>query len=162
MNDLPGKNAMKMLKTLGAAPAKWRRRTKEERLMLVEAFVFLGIARLGVLILPFRPLSRTMGEHMKESPRTTDAQTLRIARLIGQAVRSAAGNTPWQSVCLPQAITAQWMLKRRNIPGTLYLGVKTSPHPLTPLLAHAWLRCGGSILTGADGHSQFTVVSTFA
>ena len=158
---LQGK-AMNILKTLSTAPSKWRRRTKEERRMLVEAFVFLGMARLGVLILPFRFLSRTMGEHMKESPRKTDAQALRIARLIGQAVRSAAGNTPWQSVCLPQAITAQWMLKRRNISGTLYLGVKTSPHPPGTLLAHAWLRCGDRILTGADGHSQFTVVSTFA
>lgn len=54
------------------------------------------------------------------------------------------------------------MLKRRNIPGTVYLGVainKTIPDKLS---AHAWLRYGSAILTGADGHRQFTVVSTFS
>ena len=151
-----------MLKKLMEAPAKWRRRTKEERRMLVEAFVFLGMARFAVLCLPFRVLSRSLGTHMEESSRNTDPLEARTARLVGQAVRSAANNTPWASVCLPQAVACQWMLKRRGLAGTLYLGVKIAPDSPKGLLAHAWLRCGSRILTGADGHLQFTVVSSFA
>jgi hypothetical protein len=30
------------------------------------------------------------------------------------------------------------------------------------MAAHAWVRCGRFILTGADGHRRFTVVSTFS
>jgi hypothetical protein len=153
---------MRFLKIITAAPAKWKKRTKEERIFLLEAFLFLGVARLLVLIAPFRFLSRTIGKHMAESASSADSHTARTANLVGQAVRTAAANTPWQSVCLPQAMAGQWMLKRRNIPGTLYLGVKKSPESPEKLAAHAWLRCGGLILTGADGHRQFTVVSTFA
>lgn len=147
---------------ISSAPAKWSRRTRTERFLLIEAFLLLGFARLLILILPFKWLARTIGNHMNESGPDTNDNDFRLARLIGQAVRSAANNTPWQSVCLPQAVVGQWMLRRRNIPGTVYLGVainKTIPDKLS---AHAWLRCGSSILTGADGHRQFTVVSTFS
>lgn len=82
--------------------------------------------------------------------------------MVGQAVWSAVNNTPWKSVCLPQAVVGQWMLKRRNIPGTVYLGVMRNAVNTDKLAAHAWLRCGKIILTGANGHHQFTVVSTFS
>jgi hypothetical protein len=72
--------------------------------------------------------------------------------------------TPYrlQSVCLPQAVATQWMLKRRRIAGTLYLGVAKDETQPEKLAAHAWLRCGTFILTGAAGHRQFTVVATFS
>lgn len=145
-----------------SAPDKWSRRTRIERFLLIEAFFLLGLARFLVLTLPFKWLARTIGTHMNEAGPDINDNDFRLARLIGQAVRSAASNTPWESVCLPQAVVCQWMLKRRNIPGTVYLGVainKTIPDKLS---AHAWLRCGRSLLTGADGHRQFTVVSTFS
>lgn len=145
-----------------SAPAKWRRRTRIERFLLIEAFLLLGLARFLVLTLPFKWLARTLGKHMSESGPYVSDRNFRLARLIGQAVRSAANNTPWQSVCLPQAVVGQWMLKRRNIPGTVYLGVAINKSIPDKLSAHAWLRCGSSILTGADGHRQFTVVSTFS
>lgn len=99
---------------------------------------------------------------MQESPQQESAANLQLARLIGQAVCSAAGNTPWQSVCLPQAVAGQWMLKRRGISGTLYLGVAKTDAKPEQLAAHAWLSCGGLILTGKEGHRQFTIVSTFS
>lgn len=151
-----------VFKSISAIPAKWRRRSSTEKLLLLEAFVLLGMARLLVLTIPFRWLARTVGEHMQESQQQESADNLQRARLIGQAVCSAAGNTPWESVCLPQAVTGMWMLKLRGITGTLYLGVaKTETEP-EQLSAHAWLRCGDLILTGASGHKQFTVVSTFS
>lgn len=133
-----------------------------EKRLLLEAFVLLGIARLLVLVLPFRWLARSVGGHMQESPDKVADSDLALAGLIGQAVCSAAGNTPWESVCLPQAVAGQWMLKRRGIPGTLYLGVAKTEENLDKLAAHAWLRCGSLIITGASGHRQFTVVSTFS
>ena len=149
-------------KSLHGAPAKWRRRNRTERMLLLEAFLLLGLARLGVIILPFRWLAKSLGKHMKEDQTPLLPADLKLSRLVGAAVRSAANYTPWGSVCLPQAVAAKWMLQRRNIPGTVYLGVmkdKTKPEKLA---AHAWLRCGNIILTGAKGHRQYTVVSTFS
>jgi len=150
------------LKSLRSAPAKWRRRNRTERLLLLEAFALLGVARLLVLTLPFKCLAVSLGRHMHESGAQVAPDELRSARLIGQAIRSAADNTPWESVCLPQAVAGQWMLKRRRIPATLYLGVAKDNDNPERLAAHAWLRCGDVVLTGSVGHRRFTVVATFA
>lgn len=149
-------------KSLRGAPAKWRYRNRTERMLLLEAFLLLGMARLGVLILPFRWLARSLGQHMQETDTQLPPADLPLARMVGAAVRSAANYTPWGSVCLPQAVAAKWMLKRRNIPGTLYLGVMKDETKPEKLAAHAWLRCGHIIITGAKGHRQYTVVSTFS
>jgi hypothetical protein len=150
------------LKSLRAVPAKWRRRNCAERLLLLEAFALLGIARLMILAIPFRCLAVSLGRHMNESGEQVDPSALWYARMIGEAVRSAANNTPWKSVCLPQAVAAQWMLKRRRIAATLYLGVAKDEKRPERLAAHAWLRCGDIILTGSAGHCRFTVVATFS
>jgi len=147
--------------TLKDWAAKWRRRTRAERLLLIEAFFLLGLARLAVLLLPFRWLAASLGEHMKETGQTLSPDALKTARLVGGAVRSAAGYTPWGSVCLPQAAAAKWMLGRRHIASTLYLGVAKDDAP-GKLAAHAWVRSGPAILTGAQGRSRYTVVSTFS
>lgn len=151
-----------LLISLKNTAAKWRRRNRTERLLLLEAFVLLGAARIGVLILPFRWIAKSLGRHMKEDPSPVTAADLQTARMIGAAVRSAAGNTPWESVCLPQAVAAKWMLKRRRIPGTVYLGVMKDESRPEKLAAHAWIRTGSAILTGAKGHRRYTVVSTFS
>ena len=142
--------------------AKWRRRSQTERMMLLEAFLLLALARMGVLILPFRWLAKSLGDHMTEADASIQPADLQLARMIGWAVRSAANYTPWESVCLPQAVAAKWMLKRRSFPGTLYLGVMKDETKPEKLAAHAWVRCGQLILTGAKGHRQYTVVSTFS
>jgi hypothetical protein len=149
-------------KSLHNAPAKWRRRSRTERLLLLEAFALLGLARLTVLILPFKWLAFSLGRHMNESGTQISVSDLQYARLIGQAIRSAANNTPWKSVCLPRAVAAQWMLRRRRIAATLYLGVAKDDEKPEKLAAHAWLRCGDIIVTGKAGMEHFTVVSVFS
>jgi len=160
---MAGKTGMTIwFKSLKDAPAKWRRRSRIERVMLMEAVVLLGLARLAVLLLPFRWLASTLGRPMKESDEVMGSSALDSARMIGNAVRSAANNTPWESLCLAQAVTGQWMLKRRCIAGTLYLGVAKDEIKPEKLGAHAWLRCGNIILTGREGHKKFTVVAVFS
>lgn len=153
---------MNWLTALKNKAAKWQRRNRTERMLLLEAYVLLGLARMGVLILPFRWLARSLGRHMQEDQTTPAPSDLKLARMIGGAVGSAANYTPWGSVCLPQAVAAKWMLKRRRIPGTVYLGVMKDETKPEKLAAHAWVRTGPAILTGAKGHRQYTVVSTFS
>ena len=150
------------LRSLRYAPAKWRRRSSAERLLLLEAAALLGVARLLLLTIPFRWLAGSLGKRMNESGTKADPSDLHAARLIGRAILSAANNTPWESVCLPQAVAGQWMLKRRGIAATLYLGVAKDEAKAEKLAAHAWLRCGDLILTGNAGHRHFTVVATFS
>jgi hypothetical protein len=119
------------------------------------------MARLALLMLPFGRVAPLLGRRMAESPSVTmpPAQHAQAQRL-GWAVRTMSRYVPWECACLAQALAGKMMLRRRRLPSTLYLGV--ARQGTTALAAHAWLRCGTLILTGASGHQQFTVVATFA
>jgi Transglutaminase-like superfamily len=131
-----------------------------EKYLFTEAYCLTGVVRLAVLLLPFRWLSPMLGQHMLESPAQEDAANLEAARRVGRVVEKASRNTPWESKCLVQAIVGKLLLRQRGISSTLYLGVGQEAGK--GLVAHAWLRSGGVILTGGRGREQFTVVGKFA
>ncbi len=59
-----------------------------------------------------------------------------------------------------EAIIAQKMLKTLGHDTTIYFGV--AKDDTKKLKAHAWLRCGNTIVTGKKGMNKFTVVSCFS
>lgn len=132
-----------------------------DKALVFEALIWLGLMRLAVLALPFKRVSNWLGKEGQDSPAAPlpegQAQTaLRIAR----AIRRIQPFTPWDSNCLAQALAARRMLARRGIPATTYLGATIEGQK--GIIAHAWLRCGPWILTGAQGHRRYKVVATFA
>jgi len=100
---------------------------------------------------------------MVETPHTYDAiieQQYRNQQIeISKAVRWMSKHTLWESKCLVQAIAAMKMLERRKIESTLYLG--TGKDDNGKMIAHAWLRSGSRIITGAEMMKRFTVVAIF-
>jgi len=142
------------------AAVRLLRLPRRDQLLLAEALLFLGLARFGTVFVPFRRFARLLGCPRAESAVELTPAQLTHARRIRWAVVIISRHTIWHSSCLVQAIAAQLMLKRRRIPSTLYLGVAKNDDQ--DLIAHAWVRSGHAILTGAPDHGQFTVVSTFA
>lgn len=139
-------------KFLALAPA--------DRMFLVEAAGWLGLARLAILVLPFRWLARGLGRHMAQSPEEVRAAPAELLDRISWSVNTASRHLPWECKCLAQALAGKAMLKRRGVSSTLYLGL--AKNAAAQLQAHAWLRCGPRILTGGQGMADFTVISTFA
>lgn len=137
---------------------RFARLSPAERGRLVEAIAALAVAGGLLKAIGFPRLASRLGHHMAESPPVQDSTAIRAADEIRWAVEAAAANLPWKPVCLPQAVAAQWMLRRRGIRSTLYLGVD----PGRQLDAHAWVRVGDVVVTGAAGKDRFVVVSTFA
>lgn len=131
-----------------------------DRLVVSEAFFWLGLARLAILVIPFRAIAPRLGKMGGSTPENAGLQSQKIARQVSWAVRAASRHTPWQSRCLAQAIAAKMMLNRRGLASTLYLGLKKAGEK--DLDAHAWLRHGDIILTGGESMDRFTVISTFA
>jgi hypothetical protein len=132
----------------------------QEWRLLVEAGALLVVARLAVWFVPFRRVAARLGEEMAESPAEITEEQREAALPIGWAVRTLGRRLPWMSQCLVQAVVATWMLQRRRIPSTLYFGLAKDPD--AGLKAHAWVRSGSQILTGAKGHQDYNVVATFA
>ena len=114
-----------------------------------------------VLAIPFRYLTRALGvsayKQADQLPGTVKSVYPELIRWVIQVVSPC---TPWESKCLVQAITAKILLRFKGLSSTLYLGVaRNDQHQL---IAHAWLRCGQTIVTGGAVNHEFTVVSWFA
>jgi hypothetical protein len=140
--------------------AKVMRLSGAEKRLAFQAAFWLTAAQLAIRLLPFRWIARRLGRHMAESPPSATPQAMAQAQLVAEALDRINRHAPWRFQCLAQAIAGKMMLRRLGIATTLYLGVaKEGPERLG---AHAWLRCGPLILTGAAGHDRYRVVGTFA
>ena len=133
--------------------------SSKERILFVEAYIYTGIYRLSLLVLSFKFLTRTLEQYKpgEKVPSLSGFQKDE-AKMIGEIVEKAAMNTPWQSACLVQALSAQKMLRCRNIPGFFALGVRKDKDKMK---AHAWTLCDDMVITGRLGYESFTVVSLF-
>ena len=137
---------------------KWSSVSAEERCLFIEAVVWLGVMRLAILLLPFRWIVR--GFRLAQGPGGVCPRGVADARAarIGLAIARGGAYTPWQCTCFTQSLTGMAMLRRRGMPGTLYLGVA---HAAGAITAHSWLCSGTSILTGAFTAPQFIPVASF-
>ncbi len=141
---------------------KFSQLSSAEKKLFVQAWLTLGIMRAAILTVPFKRLTRSL-KQQQDDPEISSLhrQEMEIALAVGEMISRAANNTPWESACLAQSLTAQRMLKRRGIPGVFYLGVRKDENGDEKMSAHAWTRCGGTIITGQEGHEDYTVVSVF-
>ena len=150
--------------------ANWLRKVAAlswaDRWLLVEMFVLLGASWLALRLIPFRRLARRLGPLQSETALEASPAQLEQAQRVRLAIARVAPRTPWESNCFPQALAAKVWLRRHAIPSTLYLGVALNKPdagvlPQAPMEAHAWLRCGPLLVTGARGSERFTVVARF-
>jgi len=140
--------------------ARFMRCSKPDRRLLIEALALLCCARLLIRVVPFRWIAPHLGRPMAESPADVGDAQRQLALRVAWAVQAVARSVPLGFVCMPQAVAAKWMLRRRRLPSTLYLGLQRQKECGTT--AHAWLRVGDMILTGRRESSIHTVVATFA
>lgn len=113
-------------------------------LVATEALFCYLTARVALKILPFRILARWMGTSQAHPETdTVDGALLEELRGVVGAVATQLG--PREN-CFPQALTAKAMLRRRGFRSVLWLGADVG----MGFRAHAWLECGGAIVTGAS------------
>ena len=135
------------------------RRPWQDQCLVGQAYLLLGLARLAINTVPFSRLATRLGAQQEESSAAVPPHHIEQARRTGWAVSAASRYTPWNSNCLPQAITAKYLLHRRGIDSTLYLG--TAFRARTQLEAHAWLRCGSIYVTGGAARQRFEPLGVF-
>lgn len=141
---------------------KLMHRSAGDWLLLAEAGVWLGLMRAAILFIPFQKIAGWLGLSLGKESQAPMLEKNQTAEQVGWAIRAVAPRTMWESACLAQALTCAVMLKSRHIPGLLYLGVAVGLTAQDRFSAHAWLRCGDSILVGAEGHERFQVIATFS
>lgn len=138
-------------------------------LLVAEASLLLLAARIAVAVLPFRRVAQWLGTPVAPSALPAPARRERPnddATMVSWAIRFAAGRLPVEAVCLPQAMAARTMLKRRGIAATVHLGVwrdhgkAVKIDPDAPP-AHAWLDAAGQRITGYPVDPALVEVAAF-
>ena len=134
------------------------------RALVVEAVSWLLLARLALILVPFPTLARRIGTFVPPAdPRVARAAASRddsrIAEDISWAVTRAARHVPFKAVCLPQAMAARVMLKRRGVASVMHFGAAKGE--AKPLNAHAWLDAAGVEVTGYPVAANFAEIACF-
>jgi hypothetical protein len=125
-----------------------------QRKYLREAALMLVAARLAVR---FVPAGRIVA-WASRAPRRINRFSPEGVSWVRWAVETI-GDKPWmQAVCLPRALAAQAMLRRRGIASRLCLGVAREGGALS---AHAWIELGQDIITGGAQAPRFTRLVEF-
>ena len=138
---------------------KFLRRNGSDRLLLLEALAWLCWARLLLVTVPFRWIARRLGRQMGVSTASLAESDRLLVQRVSWAVQAVSIHAPLGFVCLPQAMAAKWMLRRRGLESTLYLGLRAGER--ATLSAHAWLRAGDRILTGRSESTGHQIIATF-
>jgi hypothetical protein len=137
-----------------------------DKALAAESLVMLAAARFLVKTTPRERLASRMGgvpANQTDYMAPVDAsnplrseQGVTGAR-VGVMVERAARTTWWRSMCLEKALAGKWMLRRRGIASTMYMGVAKRG---TEFVAHAWLVGEGQTLTGA-GKTVYATLAAF-
>ena len=140
---------MKLLKTFLRMPLK-------QKLLIPRIFVLMAYYKYRVHHRPFSELAPTIGTLGFETPLETSS---RDARAVHELMEAMFRRIKWKDSCLIRALTAKRILNSMGERCTLYMGV--SQKEGQRMTAHAWLRCGKCIVTGADSMAGYTVTATF-
>lgn len=150
-----------------------RKLSWSDRALAVESIAMLAAARILVKTAPQKRLVQRLGGTNDDATRIDDAEstsalpaannppnvtgTNATGARVGRMLERAARITFWRSMCLEKALAGKWMLRRRGIPSTIYVGMARQGEAFA---AHAWLVGEGHTLTGA-GKTVYATLAAF-
>lgn len=117
-----------------------RRHLRKLPFHLVVAEAFITLLYVGIMsrVLGFDSL---YGHSLKGIRRSQEIQPdfeqIDVSQSCIAAVQIACLILPWRALCLPRSFTICSMLKRRNFPARIVIGVEG-----LSLRPHAWVECG--------------------
>ena len=137
---------------------KFGRLSWQDRLLLLEAILWLAMGGLAIAGLPFRHIG-FLAAHPIRRPQPPHQARLTKLRRVRWAVVTAAKRVPWHALCFQQGLAAHLMLRRRGVPSVLYYGA--APDDRSGLSMHVWVRDGDVDVVGGEKASRFAVLATF-
>ena len=124
------------------------------RIYCREAAAMLLLARLAVRLVP----SARLFAWAARPPRRVRRFSGDEAAWIAWAIEKVGSHPRIGALCLPRAVAAHAMLRRRGIVSRLCLGV--APHA-NGVTAHAWIEVGGKRIVGGGEATGFTPLAAF-
>ena len=136
------------------------------KVMALEAVLLLLLARLLVKYVPMRRWRNRLATAEESGGPPPDGR--RMGRKVARVIRRVAWHVPFRAVCLPQAMAAQWMLRRRGISSRLFFGARRRPEtapsrdrPASGMDFHAWLTVGDACVLGGAERDTYVALPPF-
>lgn len=112
------------------------------RWLIIEAVTLMVIIQVGFRMLSYARLRRGL-----DNVKALRAGSHPSPSRIGWAVRAAGRRLPGRT-CLSEALAADVMLCRHGYSPMVRLGIRKTGGRRAKPEAHAWVECGGTIVTG--------------
>ncbi len=115
---------------------------------------------LIVLAFPFKFIVSILGTKAKVLSNELSLPEIQKVKRVEKCISRLSRHFPVKIKCLPKAMAAKYILKRYGLESTLYIGV--SLEKAKSFHAHAWLVCGGIIVSGKEEVDQFKSLVFFS
>jgi hypothetical protein len=131
----------------------------EKKLFFIATFLVLKI-RILVTFLPLRFYSSKFGIRHKTLSDSQEVINLTTMHKVKRTIKRTSIYLPFKNKCLVDAFVAKKLLKKLGFESTLFLGVGRDENG--QVIAHAWLKYCGMIVTGEKGIESFSEVEWFS
>lgn len=131
--------------------SKFLRLDRADRELLVRCACLLTAMRIGLCVMSVSKLHALVTCRARR--RALPAARRHSAERIAWAIRGAARYVPG-ATCLPQALTAQYVLVRDGHPARLRIGVAVTQD--REVAGHAWVESEGAIVLGDHDMTRYT------
>lgn len=135
--------------------ARWRQLPASERLQAAQLLMLLPVIDLSLRTLGFQRSWAWLAHFTRPQlpVQAPDAMTIPAAVRLAELARAVGARSPWPASCLRQALGVWVLLRRRQLPAEVRIGVQRGS---AQFQAHAWVELGGVALDpAAAAHSAF-------
>ena len=130
------------------------------RSLFWQAFWLSAMVKFALVFMPFRKVLSWKGRLGAESHSGADPASEAYRKTLQSAMRLCNLYTPWPTECYTQAITARILLRRKGLPGTVYIGFRRTDEG--SYAGHAWLRSYDRVITGREEMDKYVVHSFYS
>lgn len=130
---------------------------RADQIATFEAMALLLYARLLIANVPPRRWRSRFGVVAAQPGDAAPMNQLATIRRMRLAIARALRNVPGAPNCLPQALAGRWMLQRRGIASSLFLGTQRDDQGVAHF--HAWLKVGDEWVTGLCDENRYALFS---
>jgi hypothetical protein len=130
-----------------------------ERRLFAAAILLTAYFRIALFVLPFRRVIGWQGVPGLESPDAADPGSRPYREALHRALLLTARNAPGLATCYTLCLAGKWLLRRRGLPSTLYIGFRKCEQGRYE--GHAWLRSYEAWISGGGSRSLYDVHSYY-
>jgi hypothetical protein len=130
-----------------------------ERRLFAAAILLTAYFRIALFVLPFRRVIAWQGVPGKDSPDASDPGSRPYREALHRALLLTARYAPGLATCYTLCLAGKWLLRRRGLPSTLYIGFRKWEQGRYE--GHAWLRSYDAWISGGGSRSLYDVHSYY-